>query len=121
MLRRTLQPVLRKGENECPVVTLTGPRQSGKTALTKATIFQHAVELVPCLGPAHAFQQLAPGRTELRIGRFYISGRLRVGNTFHDVPIHVPGAGDGDERTLLADEARFEVLQGKTPGMSPDS
>ncbi len=61
-----------------------------------------------------AFQNLAPGRTELRIGRFYISGRLRVDDTFYDVLIHVPGGDDGGERTLVADEARFEVEAGKT-------
>lgn len=34
-IRRTLEPVLRRAASEFPAVTLTGPRQSGKTTLLK--------------------------------------------------------------------------------------
>ena len=35
MIRRTLGKVLRKAASEFPIVSLTGPRQSGKTTLAK--------------------------------------------------------------------------------------
>lgn len=42
MISRTLTPVLRKAATHYPVVTLTGPRQSGKTTLAKAVFPGHA-------------------------------------------------------------------------------
>jgi uncharacterized protein len=36
MIRRSLEPVLKKLARQYPVVTLTGPRQSGKTTLVQA-------------------------------------------------------------------------------------
>ena len=35
MIRRTLEPTLLKLAQQYPVVTLTGPRQSGKTTLVR--------------------------------------------------------------------------------------
>lgn len=40
MIQRALEPVLRKLAEQYPVVTLTGPRQSGKTTLVQA-VFPH--------------------------------------------------------------------------------
>ena len=37
MVRRTLEPVLRDQATRYPVITVTGPRQSGKTTLCRAT------------------------------------------------------------------------------------
>ena len=42
MLPRTLEPVLRQAARRYPVVTLTGPRQSGKTTLAKMAFPDHA-------------------------------------------------------------------------------
>ena len=36
MVTRTLEPTLRHQATRCPVITLTGPRQSGKTTLCRA-------------------------------------------------------------------------------------
>ena len=41
MLLRTLQPTLRRAAKHYPVVTLTGPRQSGKTTLARAAFPRH--------------------------------------------------------------------------------
>ena len=41
MIRRTLQPTLERLARQYPVVTLTGPRQSGKTTLVQAAYPQH--------------------------------------------------------------------------------
>jgi len=41
MLRRTLLPVLRQAADQYPVVTLTGPRQSGKTTLSRIAFPDH--------------------------------------------------------------------------------
>jgi hypothetical protein len=41
MLKRTLQSTLRKAASQYPVVTLTGPRQSGKTTLVRAAFPRH--------------------------------------------------------------------------------
>ena len=42
MLRRSLTPYLVRDASLYPVVTLTGPRQSGKTTLARATFPEHA-------------------------------------------------------------------------------
>lgn len=42
MISRTLEPILRHAASRYPVVTLTGPRQSGKTTLVKATFPNHS-------------------------------------------------------------------------------
>lgn len=41
MFKRTLEAKLKKAATEYPVVTLTGPRQSGKTTLVKTTFQKH--------------------------------------------------------------------------------
>ena len=41
MIRRVLEPVLKKLARQYPVVTLTGPRQSGKTTLVQAVFPRH--------------------------------------------------------------------------------
>lgn len=41
MIRRALEPVLKKVAQQYPVVTLTGPRQSGKTTLVQAVFPDH--------------------------------------------------------------------------------
>ncbi len=42
LIRRALEPRLRKSATQYPVVTLTGPRQSGKTTLTREVFPDHA-------------------------------------------------------------------------------
>jgi len=41
MIRRALEPTLREVASQYPVVTLTGPRQSGKTTLVRAVFTEH--------------------------------------------------------------------------------
>ncbi len=41
MIRRALLPVLRRAAAQYPIVTLTGPRQSGKTTLARAAFPRH--------------------------------------------------------------------------------
>jgi predicted AAA+ superfamily ATPase len=41
MYQRTLQPTLEKVARQYPVITVTGPRQSGKTTLVRATFAGH--------------------------------------------------------------------------------
>jgi uncharacterized protein len=42
VIQRALEPVLRRAAKQYPIVTLTGPRQSGKTTLARATFPNHA-------------------------------------------------------------------------------
>lgn len=41
MIKRALESILRKAASQYPVVTLTGPRQSGKTTLVRAAFPRH--------------------------------------------------------------------------------
>ena len=41
MIRRALEPTLKQVARQYPVVTLTGPRQSGKTTLVRAAFPEH--------------------------------------------------------------------------------
>ena len=41
MIRRALLPTLRRSARQYPVVTLTGPRQSGKTTLARLAFPRH--------------------------------------------------------------------------------
>lgn len=41
MIRRTLEPILKSVARQYPVVTLTGPRQSGKTTLVRSAFEEH--------------------------------------------------------------------------------
>ena len=41
MITRDIAPILRKAATQFPAVTLTGPRQSGKTTLCRALFLQH--------------------------------------------------------------------------------
>ncbi len=42
MISRAMEPILRRAVRNYPIVTLTGPRQSGKTTLVKAALPDHA-------------------------------------------------------------------------------
>lgn len=56
-----------------------------------------------------AFRQLAPGRTELDFGPFYIGSRARDGNSFVDAQIRV--AQEGKEPVVLvAERATLQIV-----------
>lgn len=42
MIQRALEPILQRAAKQYPIVTLTGPRQSGKTTLARAAFPNHA-------------------------------------------------------------------------------
>ena len=46
MISRHITPALKRAAEDYPVVTLTGPRQSGKTTLVRAVFLEHAYMLV---------------------------------------------------------------------------
>ncbi|HKX45630.1 MAG TPA: LptF/LptG family permease [Planctomycetota bacterium] len=53
-----------------------------------------------------AFRNLAPGRTEIDLGRFYVAAAARDGTAFVDAQIRIPKES-GDDLTLVAD--RVEI------------
>ena len=52
---------------------------------------------------------LGPGRTELRLGKFYIAAGFRDGADFVDALIYVPGRRGESAKTVLADRVHFQV------------
>jgi lipopolysaccharide export system permease protein len=52
---------------------------------------------------------LGPGRTELRLGKFYIAAGWRDGSDFVDALIYVPGRRGEVAKTILADRVSFQV------------
>jgi lipopolysaccharide export system permease protein len=54
-------------------------------------------------------QTLAPGRTQIRAGDFFLTSRFREGNEFREVIVNIP-AGDGEEdQQLLAERLSYEI------------
>lgn len=53
-----------------------------------------------------AFRTLAPGRTEIDLGRFYVGSVRRDGPAFVDAQIRIPGEG-GEDLVLVADRAEL--------------
>lgn len=58
-----------------------------------------------------SFRSLAPGRTQFRFGEGYLSSRFREGDEFREVVIHVPGRGDEEAQTILAEHLRVEMTE----------
>jgi lipopolysaccharide export system permease protein len=54
---------------------------------------------------------LAPGRTELSIGGFYLSAGYREGSDFLEAVIYLPAREDQEARTLLAERVHFEFTE----------
>lgn len=54
-----------------------------------------------------AFRNLAPGRSELDFGRFYLGAVSRDGDAFVDVQIHVPRDGEQENLVLVAERAEL--------------
>lgn len=52
---------------------------------------------------------LGPGRTELRLGKFYIAAGFRDGADFIDALIYLPGRRGESAKTVLADRVHFQV------------
>lgn len=52
---------------------------------------------------------LGPGRTELRLGKFYIAAGFRDGADFIDALIYLPGRRGEGAKTILADRVHFQV------------
>ena len=52
-------------------------------------------------------KNLAPGRTEVQLGDFYLFAPFREGDVFYDAFIEIPAFDEHSEMTVLADEVRF--------------
>ncbi len=59
---------------------------------------------------SRTMRELSPGRTEVKIGDFYLTARRRDGKAFLDAQVYVPPLSDEQARNLRADriEFRFE-------------
>ena len=60
-----------------------------------------------------AFKSLAPGRSELDFGRFYLGAVSRDGMAFVDVQIRIPKAEGEDDLALVASRAELAFGDGK--------
>ena len=56
-----------------------------------------------------AFRNLAPGRSELDLGPFYLGAVSRDGDAFVDVQIHVPREGGKENLVLVAERAELSI------------
>lgn len=55
------------------------------------------------------FKNLAPGRTQFRMGDFMISSRFREGNDFREAQISIPGRKGEEDQQLLAERLSVEM------------
>jgi len=74
-----------------------------------------------------AVRNLSPGRTELRLGEFYLTASSREGDVFHDAYIQVPETEESPARNFLAstvsftfDEERMHVALGEVQHVQRD-
>jgi lipopolysaccharide export system permease protein len=59
---------------------------------------------------ARQFRHFAPGRTEIHLGKFYLSAASREGDEFVDAFIYLPSENEDEEaKTLLAERVRIEA------------
>jgi lipopolysaccharide export system permease protein len=54
-------------------------------------------------------QTLAPGRTQIRIGDFFLTSRFREENEFREVIVNIPGDDDEPDQQLLAERLSYEI------------
>lgn len=54
-------------------------------------------------------KNLAPGRTQFRMGDFMISSRYREGNDFREAQINIPGREGQEDQQLLAERLTVEM------------
>ncbi|MHB1468484.1 MAG: ATP-binding protein [Solirubrobacteraceae bacterium] len=118
MIRRTLQDELERAASEQPVVTLTGPRQSGKTTLAQTAF------------PNHAYVSLeTPSERELAredplafLHRFADSGAIldEIQRT-PELPSYLQGIVDEDGapgRFILTGSQSFALLEGVSQSLA---
>lgn len=56
-----------------------------------------------------SLQTLAPGRTQIRIGDFFLTSRFRDGNEFREVIVNIPGEDGEADQQLLAERLSYEI------------
>ena len=56
-----------------------------------------------------SISNLAPGRTSLQLGGFYVDGAFRDGPVFRDVLIHKPGKGHDEDFKAFARSAKLTI------------
>ncbi len=109
MIRRALETSLRKAARDCPVVTLTGPRQSGKTTLVRAVFGKH--DYVSLEDPdEQAFAREDPrGFLERSSGKVVLDEVQRVPELFSYIQTLVD-AEDVPGRFVLSGSQNFLLL-----------
>lgn len=60
---------------------------------------------------SRGIRDLAPGRTEIQLGEFYLTARRRDGPAFLDAFLHLPAEDGGEARTLRAERVRFRFQE----------
>ncbi len=93
MIRRTMEPVLRRWFEQYPVVTVTGPRQSGKTTLARALF-----DRLPYVNLEHPEQREAALRDPVGFLRRFREGAVfdeiqRVPELLSFLQVHVDETG----------------------------
>jgi lipopolysaccharide export system permease protein len=58
-----------------------------------------------------SIKNLAPGRTQFRMGDFMVSSRFREGNDFREAQIHIPGREGQEDQQLLAERLNVEITE----------
>ena len=110
MLRRHLTPILEAAARDYPVVTLTGPRQSGKTTLVRAVFPQHAY--ISLENPDHREFALEDPRGFL--GQFETGVILDEVQRSPDLFSYIQGIVDEEDqagRFVLTGSQNFLLLQ----------
>jgi lipopolysaccharide export system permease protein len=87
--------------------------------LLGVTTWYMATEVAPPMGLlkkqyrssalVRGIKDLAPGRTQFRMGDFMISSRYREGNDFREAQISIPGRKGEEDQQLLAERLSVEI------------
>ena len=118
MIKRTLATRLRKAAAQFPVVTVTGPRQSGKTTLVKAVFDRYAYSSLELPDQRRFALEDPRGFLAQFDGPVILDEAQRAPELFSYIQVHVDEQPGRTGRFILTGSQNFMLLQSITQSLA---